>query len=41
MAYVIKPVACDDHEVYSLHDERGFVGLYCEDCDAEYPAQED
>jgi hypothetical protein len=38
MATVIVPVACDDHAVFSLWDEDNFNGLYCEECDATYPA---
>jgi hypothetical protein len=42
MATVIVPVACDDHAVFSLRDERTdlFMGLYCEDCDTTYPPEE-
>jgi len=36
---VIAPVACDEHSVFLEVYETRVYGLYCEDCDAFYPAE--
>ena len=41
MATVVVPVACDDHAVLSLWEDSVWHGLYCEDCDATYPPEEE
>lgn len=42
MALVIVPVACDSHAVFTDYAQNGaFLGLYCEDCDANYPTEKE
>lgn len=39
MVTVMIPVACDEHDVHTVIDDNKVTGLFCVDCDTEYPAE--